>query len=271
MSLVSSKQKYGGCGEPWNLEGIEEKLLILNDKLLDNKCQLFADISGPHKENLYGDVNLVSGIPFPKIPLEPKWYRLRFLNAAVSRPFLVKIKDDKLKDISANICKVIGADGGYRDTPAQFPAGGLLLGVAERYEVVCDFTNYKGKSLIMWNDYDEKMMKAVPYFCNSHLIASLQVLAVMMESKIKASQLSKIFTKTDNLEENLPLKNLSFNESLIAPAIDNIIKQFANAKLNIVVRKSGTENVLRFFVDGNLPKKDLEFIMLELKNRILGI
>jgi phosphoglucosamine mutase len=103
------------------------------------------------------------------------------------------------------------------------------------------------------------------------IIASLQVLAVMMESKIKASQLSKIFTKTDNLEENLPLKNLSFNESLIAPAIDNIIKQFANAKLNIVVRKSGTENILRFFVDGNLPKKDLEFIMLELKNRILGI
>jgi hypothetical protein len=94
MYMSSSKSKYGGCGEPWNLEEIEEKLLILNDKVLDNKCQLKIDRKKAHKNNLYGDINLVSGIPFPKMPLEPKWYRFRLLNAAVSRPYLLKIKDD---------------------------------------------------------------------------------------------------------------------------------------------------------------------------------
>ena len=175
MYLISSKQKDGGCGEPWNLENIEEKLLILNDKVLNNRCQLHSDIFGAHKDNLYGDINLVSGIPWPKMPLEPKWYRFRLLNAAVSRPYLVKIKDDQLRDVSQDICKVIAADGGYRNTPVQFPTRGLLISVAERYEIVCDFTNFKGKSIYLWNDYDPVSMKDVPYFCNSHLLANLQI------------------------------------------------------------------------------------------------
>lgn len=175
MYLVSSKQRHGGCGEPWNLDNIDEKLLILSDKVLDNKCQLYSDIFNSHEDDLYGDVNLVSGIPFPQIPLESKWYRFRLLNAATSRPYLIKIKDDRLLDIGQNICRVIAADGGYRQLPVQFPKDGLLIGVGERYEVVCNFTNLKGKSLFIWNDYDDKMMSGVPYFCYSHLIANLQI------------------------------------------------------------------------------------------------
>ena len=175
LYLISSKQKHGGCGEPWNMENIEEKSMILSDKVLDDKCQLFADTFKAHKDDLYGDINLVSGIPFPNMPLEPKWYRFRLLNAAVSRPYLLKIKDAQNKDVSANICKVIAADGGYRNTPVAFPANGLLIGVAERYEIVCDFTNLKAKTLYFWNEYDDDMMKGVPYFCHSHLIAKIQV------------------------------------------------------------------------------------------------
>ena len=142
MYLVSTKKKYGGCGEPWNLENIEDQILILSDKVLDNKCQLYYDYAGPHKNNLYGDINLVSGIPWPKMLLEPKWYRFRVLNAAVSRPYLVKVKDENLVDVGPSICKIIASDGGYRNTPVDFPIEGLLLGVAERYDVVCDFTNF---------------------------------------------------------------------------------------------------------------------------------
>jgi FtsP/CotA-like multicopper oxidase with cupredoxin domain len=138
-------------------------------------------VDEPHKNDLYGDINLISGIPFPKMPLEPKWYRFRFLNAAASRPYLVKIMDDKLKDIASSICKIIGSEGGYRNTPVSFPVEGLLLGVAERYDMVCDFTNFKGKTLTMWNGFDEKMMKGVPYFCNSHLLASLTIATTTSE------------------------------------------------------------------------------------------
>lgn len=177
--IISSKKKYGGCGEPWNLENIEEQLLILSDKVLDSRCQLFVDIFGTHKNNLYGDINLVSGIPFPNMPLDAKWYRFRFLNAAVSRPFLVKLKlevsNNNYEDIAHNICQVIATDGGYRSSPVPFPRNGLLIGVAERYEVVCDFSGYKNRVIYMWNDKHPAAMKDVPYFCYSHLLAKITV------------------------------------------------------------------------------------------------
>ena len=114
LSLINAKIKHGGCGEPWNLEDIEEKHMILQDKALDSDCQLFIDTNGVDKESFYGDINLISGIPFPLMNLEPKWYRFRFLNAAVSRPYKVKIKNAGLQDISQQICQVIASDAGFR-------------------------------------------------------------------------------------------------------------------------------------------------------------
>jgi FtsP/CotA-like multicopper oxidase with cupredoxin domain len=171
LYITSSKVKDGGCGEPWNLENIEEYEMILADKLIDNKCQLTVDHFGVHEDDLYGDINLVSGIPFPIMNMEPKWLRFRLLNAAVSRPYLFKIKDHRLNDISQRICRIIAADGGFRRTHIPFPPEGLLIGVAERYEIVCNFAGYAGREVYFWNDRDTDLMKDVPYFCNSHLIA----------------------------------------------------------------------------------------------------
>jgi FtsP/CotA-like multicopper oxidase with cupredoxin domain len=173
MYFITAKKSIGGCGEPWNLDNIEERHLILNDKVLDSKCQLYSDIHKQHKDDLYGDINLVSGIPFPNMKLDAKWYRFRLLNAAVSRPYLLKIVDEQNKEISSTICKIIAADGGFRDEPADFPTSGLLIGVAERYEVVCDFSKLKNKVLYLYNFKDDKKMKDVPYFCYSHLVAKL--------------------------------------------------------------------------------------------------
>jgi FtsP/CotA-like multicopper oxidase with cupredoxin domain len=171
LKITSAKVKDGGCGEPWNLEDIEEQHMILSDKVLDNKCQSYSDHFNAHKDDLYGDINLVSGIPFPFMNLQPKWYRFRLLNAAVSRPYLFKIKDHRLNDISQRICRVIATDGGFRKTHIAFPVEGLLIGVAERYEIVCNFSGYGSRSIYFWNDFDSKIMKDVPYFCHSHLIA----------------------------------------------------------------------------------------------------
>ncbi|CAF4814140.1 unnamed protein product, partial [Rotaria sp. Silwood2] len=185
LYLISSKIKDGGCGEPWNLEDIEEKHIILQDKVLDANCQLFIDPLGVHQISLYGDINLMSGIPFPRMLLSPKWYRFRFVNSAVSRPFLLKIKNGALQDVSYNICKVIATDGGYRDTPVLFPTAGLLIGIAERYEVVCDFTTLKGQTLFMWNEKDDVFMKDVPYFCYSHLLGRLEISTIIPASSPK--------------------------------------------------------------------------------------
>ncbi len=171
FKINSAKIKDGGCGEPWNLENIEEHLLMFSDKVLDNKCQLRYSFFEDHKDDLYGDINTINGVPFPQMNLEPKWYRFRLLNAAVSRPFLFKIKDHNLNDISQRICRVIASDGGFVISHTAFPVEGLLIGVSERYEIVCNFINYGSRTVYFWNDFDSKIMKDVPYFCHSHLLA----------------------------------------------------------------------------------------------------
>ena len=176
MYTISAKKSDGGCGAPWNLDGVEERLMILQDKVLDDKCQLLADVTGVHKENLYGDINMVNGVPFPNQPLEAKPYIFRFLNAGVSRPFKYRIETASGASVSDKICQIIGSDGGYRyDKPVAFPVDGLLNGVAERWDVYCDFSTYRGQTLFWINRKDDRQMDKVPMFCYSHLIAKITV------------------------------------------------------------------------------------------------
>jgi FtsP/CotA-like multicopper oxidase with cupredoxin domain len=95
-------------------------------------------------------INTVNGVLWPEMPLEPKWYHFRFLNVATSRPFLVKFKNEYGRDVRPEICRVIASDGGYRPDPIAFPPEGLQMGIAERYEVVCNFERYAGRQLYLW-------------------------------------------------------------------------------------------------------------------------
>ena len=176
MYLVTGKKAVGSCGEPWNLENIEERAMIINDKVIDNQCQLLADIKGVHKKDLYGDINLVNGVPFPRMPLMPKTYRFRFVNTAVSRPYKIQIRDERGNNIAHKMCQMVGSDGGYRyNAPVPFPSAGLLMGVSERWDVVCDFSAYSRQTLYWWNTLDEDQMTDVPMFCHSHLLAKITV------------------------------------------------------------------------------------------------
>ncbi len=175
----TAKIKEGGCGEPYNLEDVEELPMMLSDVVLDSQCQLFSDFTGVHQDDLYGDINTVNGVPFPRIRAEAKWYRLRLLNASPSRPYLLKIKDQNGVDVSATSCQIIAKDGGFRTSPVAFPAAGLVIAPAERYEAVCNFIGHSGKTLWLWNEKDPQFKEEVPYFCYSHLIAKIEVGAAL--------------------------------------------------------------------------------------------
>jgi hypothetical protein len=40
-----------------------------------------------------------------------------------------------------------------------FPTAGLLMGVAERYEVVCDFSGQASKTFFLYNGRNKRFMK----------------------------------------------------------------------------------------------------------------
>jgi FtsP/CotA-like multicopper oxidase with cupredoxin domain len=85
------------------------------------------------QSSLMGDLILVNGVPWPVMSVHKRRYRFRILNAAISRSFNLSLSDSRAK------MWVIATDGGFLPKPVQ--ASSLRIGMAERYEVIIDFTN----------------------------------------------------------------------------------------------------------------------------------
>jgi bilirubin oxidase len=103
------------------------------------------------RTSIYGDTFLINGQIQPYLSVEPRKYRFRILNAAVSRAFNLTLIDTN----TPVVMSIVGSDGGYRQAPAATKS--LVLGMADRWEVVIDFTSFVGKNLTlntknMWTD-----------------------------------------------------------------------------------------------------------------------
>jgi spore coat protein A, manganese oxidase len=96
---------------------------------------LFDNSSG---SGVYGDVILVNGVPWPNIKVERRKYRFRILNASISRSYKLRL----MAGSSAVPVTVVATDGGI--VPKRIDGvKDIRLSMAERYEIVIDFTNYK--------------------------------------------------------------------------------------------------------------------------------
>ena len=125
--------------------------MTLKDVMFQQNGDLVIDDND--ESGIYGDVILVNGVPWPKMEVEPRKYRFRFLNASVSRSY------DMSLDTGEPLI-VIGTDGGLMPRPQY--CSHVKIGMAERYEIVIDFAKYKpGQQVVLKNtspknniDYD---------------------------------------------------------------------------------------------------------------------
>jgi len=99
-------------------------------------------------ESLFGDVIHVNGQPWPYHKVDPRKYRLRFLDTSISRAFKLTFEVDG----KAIPFDVIGADTGLLTKPVQ--SSSLEISMAERWEVVFDFEKYAGKNVTLKNGRD---------------------------------------------------------------------------------------------------------------------
>ncbi|SPO03603.1 probable Bilirubin oxidase [Cephalotrichum gorgonifer] len=120
--------------------------LILSSKQYNSDGTLFS--TEGEEDSLWGDVIHVNGQPWPYFNVEPRKYRLRFLNAAVSRSFaLYFVRTDAT---SAKLpFQVIASDSGLLTHPVQ--VSDMYVSMAERYEIVFDFSAYAGKTIDLRN------------------------------------------------------------------------------------------------------------------------
>lgn len=109
-----------------------------------------------HNNGLWGDIIEVNGQPWPYFKVEPRKYRFRMVNAAVSRTFSLYLAEDYIEDgkyvvgtDSAGNFHVIGADAGLLSYPVRTPSLDIAMG--ERYEIVIDFEPWANKNLTMRN------------------------------------------------------------------------------------------------------------------------
>ena len=106
---------------------------------------------------IYGDVIEVNGQPWPFLSVEPRKYRFRILNTALSRSFILGLLDgDSGEDVPFQI---VASDSGYMSGPVT--ATELTVAMAERWEVIVDFAEYSNRNLTLTNQ--QKVFDSADY------------------------------------------------------------------------------------------------------------
>jgi spore coat protein A, manganese oxidase len=102
-----------------------------------------SDISPIFNPEFFGNTIVANGRTWPYLEVEQRRYRFRFLNGCNSRFLILKLSNG-LKFWQ------IGAEGGFLPAPVQLEQ--LLLGLAERADVIVDFTNVAvGTQVVLQN------------------------------------------------------------------------------------------------------------------------
>jgi spore coat protein A, manganese oxidase len=102
-----------------------------------------ADVST--RPEYFGDVIVVNGVAWPFFTVEPRVYRFRFLNGCNSR-----VLDLSFQPPNPPTFAIIGTEGGFLPGPSDVRPN-LVIGGAERFDVLIDFSAYKGKTLTLSN------------------------------------------------------------------------------------------------------------------------
>jgi len=109
----------------------------------DPACGGPSDVAPIWNPEFFGNSIVVNGATWPSLDVQRRRYRFRFLNGCDAR-FLILRMDDGPPFWQ------IGNEGGFLPAPIQVPR--LLLGPAERADVILDFTNVPtGSQIILRN------------------------------------------------------------------------------------------------------------------------
>ena len=86
-----------------------------------------------------GDVTLVNGVPWPRLEVEARPYRLRFVNASNATRYLLRLS-------SGTPLILIGVDGGLLAAPV--PCAAIPLAMGERADVIVDFSAFGAGTVV---------------------------------------------------------------------------------------------------------------------------
>ncbi len=113
-----------------------------------------SDISPIFNPEFFGNTMVVNGSTWPVLQVEPRRYRFRFLNGCNSRFLILKMVSNPRAHRPARAALpfwLVGTEGGFLPAPLKIDL--LLMGLAERMDVVVDFTGLKvGTQIYLINE-----------------------------------------------------------------------------------------------------------------------
>ncbi len=119
--------------------------MVFADRNFDSNGMLAFDMFA--LDGLLGDTFLVNGAVQPFLEVQPRRYRFRWLNVGPSRFFQLFVTN--AQDLSTVPFWMIANDGNLLPQPVQVTSA--TFGVAERVDVIVDFTNLVGQTLYIEN------------------------------------------------------------------------------------------------------------------------
>ena len=137
--------------------------LIIKDAMFAADGSLIFD--DRNHSGMFGDVILVNGKPWPAMQVERRKYRFRMLNASVSRSFRLRLS-------TGEPLTMIASEGGLAPVPQQ--VADFRFGMAERYEMVIDFSKYAiGQRVVLQNLQPKNNIE----FANTDKVMAFDVVA----------------------------------------------------------------------------------------------
>jgi FtsP/CotA-like multicopper oxidase with cupredoxin domain len=157
----------------------------------ESGCSGPSDVSPIWNPEFFGNTMVVNGRTWPYLQVEQRRYRFRFLNGCDSRFLILKLSRDGLPFWQ------IGADGGFLPAPVRLDQ--LLMGPAERADVIVDFTNVPaGTEIVLLNlGPDEPFGGGVPD--NDFDVSDPETTGLVMQFRVVSARSSDTSTPPEAL------------------------------------------------------------------------
>jgi spore coat protein A len=205
--------------------------LVLQDRTLDEQGQLLYQPTQENGSNsprgvwgpeFFGELPVINGAAYPHLEVEPRPYRLRVLNGANSRFFNLYFNLARhATDVPSLVTfHQIGSDGGFLSAPAAMQK--ILLGPAERADLIVDFSSLAGKSITLSNNAPS------PYPGWTTLVQDHPPLNELMEFRVTLPMAPA--AKSFIMPPPLPLPRYDSSQALLTR--DFVLNELMDAKGN---------------------------------------